>query len=137
MSGSGGAAGSGGGGTTCGGTACQAYKVAGLLDLPACCAGAAKDICGADVSATVGALMGVPAGCYATGQPGNPDSTCPPLNFTNPLDGGPGSFSGCCNSKTNKCGYTVNVSSVGGPDFGCLDATGIADGGPASCTPVK
>lgn len=137
----GGTAGSGGGGGTggaapvvCGGETCKTYKVGGLFDVGACCK---ADKCGADVSATVGGLIGLPGGCYATGAPGNADSTCPEWKFTNPLDGGPGSFKGCCNHTTKKCGYDVDISSVGGPDMGCLDATGIGDSGtPAACTPA-
>jgi hypothetical protein len=131
---------SGGGGTggaapvVCGGETCKTYKVAGLFDVGACCS---ADKCGADVSANVGGLVGLPAGCYRTGAPGNEDSTCPDLTFTNPLDSGPGAFKGCCNHETKKCGYAVDLSSTAGPDMGCLDATGIGDSGaPASCTPA-
>ena len=128
----GGAAGSGGG-STCGGTACETYKVGGLISLPPCCS--KNDKCGSDVSATVGALIGVAPGCYEIGQKGNDDSTCPQLLFTNPLDSGPAAFDGCCNHATSKCGYKVNITSSGGPDFGCIDATGLTDA-PQTCTPM-
>lgn len=134
VSGGGGSSGSGGtgGSTTCGGETCQTYKVGGLIDLKPCCS--TNNKCGSNVDATVGALIGVPQGCYEIGQKGNDDSSCGPLKFTNPLDGGAAQFDGCCNHATSKCGYKVNVSSAGGPDFGCIDATGMTDA-PQTCTP--
>jgi len=133
VSGGGGSSGSGGtgGSTTCGGETCQDYKIAGLIDLKACCSANSK--CGGDVDATISAATGLPKGCYEIGQKGNDDTSCPPLKFTG-LDGGPAEFKGCCNHATSKCGYSVNVSSVGGPDFGCIDATGLTDA-PVACTP--
>ncbi|GMV15452.1 MAG: hypothetical protein AMXMBFR56_36760 [Polyangiaceae bacterium] len=129
-----GSGGSGGGGITCGSNQCQDYKVAGFLDLKGCCAGTAKDKCGGDVNTTIATLTGLPTGCYEIGQPGNLDSNCAPLVFTG-LDGGPAQIPGCCNSVVSKCGYMANFTSVGGPNFGCVDGTGVVDGGPASCTP--
>ncbi|GMV18805.1 MAG: hypothetical protein HS104_01690 [Polyangiaceae bacterium] len=118
----------GGGGLPCG--SCPDYKVAGLINLPACCA--PDGSCAAQVDSTVAALVGMSPGCYPTNQPGAPDPGCPALTYTNPLDGGPGYFPGCCGAKTGTCGVTIDLTSVQGPVFGCTDV-GAGGGGPQKC----
>lgn len=150
--GSGGTAGSGGsggsaGGVTCGGTACKTWKVGGIFDVGACCS--ANDKCGADISATVGGVIGLPAGCYETNQPGNVDCTsCDPFIFDNPLDttsDKDGKFYGCCRSD-NTCGIWVDLETpvkeddggmtdYKGPKLGCIDGKGLSGFTSKSCTP--
>ncbi len=137
----GGTAGSGGGtgdaGLTCGTNTCDGWKIQGAIAVPACCAGANKDKCGADVSATTGGLIGVAAGCYEVNQPGNVDCTaCPQYAFLNPLTKAMSYWDGCC-LPDNTCGYNVDTTSVQGPKIGCVaPKTFSADAGAGpACTP--
>ena len=117
----------GSGGLPCGG--CPSYKLGGLIEMKACCPVAGG--CGSLVDNTIGSLLGLKSGCYPANQPGTPDPSCPPVVFTNPLDGGPSGYPGCCGSTTGTCGASVNIMSVGGPDFGCV--VGIGGGGSKQC----
>jgi hypothetical protein len=118
-------------GTTCGTNTCSGWKVGGLINVSACCAGAG-DECGGLVDKTLSGLMGFPEGCYKLDQPGTIDCGCPSYFFTNPLDGKPSQYNGCCTSG-GKCGYSVDITSKAGPNFGCAPLTDV--GGPdISCT---
>lgn len=118
----------GGGGLPCG--SCPGYVVGGLINLPACCA--PDDSCAAEVVSAVAAFVGMSPGCYPTNQPGTPDPSCPALTYTNPLDGGPAYYPGCCRAETGTCGVMIDLSSVQGPVFGCTDI-GAGGGGPQKC----
>lgn len=118
---------------TCGTESCPAYKVANLIDLPACCAGGGTK-CGAYVSTTVGTLISAPEGCYETGQVGNDDTACPNFQFINPIDQMPAEFAGCCRPD-GKCGYAVDISSQNGPNLGCVPVDCSQGGTETSCTP--
>lgn len=130
----GGAAGTGGGTSiTCGSETCTGWKVGGLIDVPACCAGANKDSCGAMTDATIQSLLKVPPGCYEQNQPGTVDCGCESFVFTNPLDQTKAQFNGCCRTD-GKCGIIVNTTSVGGPNLGCMEGT-VVGLTAATCTP--
>jgi hypothetical protein len=52
-------------------------------------------------------------------QPGSPTAACPSYYVNNPLQ--PGTqleFPGCCR-QDGTCGYDVDLTIYGGPDFGC------------------
>lgn len=118
----------GGGGMPCGD--CPGYKLGGLFEMKPCCA--PSGACGSLVDNTVASLVAVSPGCYPTNQPGTPDPSCPSLFYTNPLDGGPGSFPGCCSGVTGSCGVMIDTTALGGPYFGCTDV-GAGGGGPQKC----
>ena len=146
-SGSGGTPGSDGvagtGGATCGGSLCESYKAGGLFLLKACCAGSSNAECGVTLGEEIAKFVGLPQGCYALDQPGNWDSSCPPLAAQNTF-GGQGLLWGCCNSATSTCGIALDLEELGfynvgfspGPSFGCVDTTGVVDGSSKSCTPA-
>ena len=55
-----------------------------------------------------------------------------PRSLANQLEGGPGSFAGCCSATTRTCGVMIDTTSIGGPYFGCTDV-GAGGGGPQKC----
>lgn len=117
----------GGGGTPpC--PACQDYKVGSLIDMPACCSGPGQ--CGALVGLS-GKLFGLPDGCNDIGQHGALDQACVPLQMKVP-DFLPSSFPGCCREQ-GVCGNLVDLSSIDGPNFGCVDTSGVTGVSPAPC----
>lgn len=118
----------GSGGQPCGN--CPEYKLPGLFDMKPCCS--VSGGCGALVEPSVAALIGMNPGCYPTNQAGAVDPSCPALFYPNLVDGGPGSFAGCCSATTGTCGVMIDTTSLGGPHFGCTDV-GAAGGGPQKC----
>jgi hypothetical protein len=117
---------------TCGGETCDSWKLGGLIDMPACCTD--TDACGAQSTATIEQLAGVPQGCYALNQPGNVECDCPGSPpFENPLEPGEMvSFPGCCR-EGGTCGYYVDLTSAEGPVFGCMEPWDNTS--PDTCTP--
>ena len=135
--GTGGTGGTGTGGTggaasiTCGTDTCAGSNFAGIVDLPACCAGASNDKCGSDLTQAHALLAAIPAGCMEHNQPGNVDTNCQTISI-----GGQINAPGCCRP-SGTCGVTIDLTGAGGPNFGCTDSTPLIDGGtPASCTPT-
>lgn len=126
-SGTGGSAGSTG--MTCGTSTCQAYNIASIVDLPACCAGTNGDKCGSDLTAAHALLAAIPAVCEEQNQPGTADTSCP--SMTLPVVNLP--VTGCCRPD-NTCGLNLDLTSLGGPSFGCADSAPFLDGGtPQAC----
>jgi len=125
-----------GGGVPCAEGECPSYKVAGLIDMLGCCL--PSGACGAVVDQTISTLIKIPEGCYESGVPGTPDSSCPPYQFINPINNQPTTFPGCCRSSTGTCGVTVDMTSQSGPNFGCADINGPGDdqpcGGSEDCS---
>lgn len=117
-----------GGGGTASCPACQGYKVGSLIDMPACCSGPGQ--CGALVGLS-GKLFGLPDGCNDIGQHGALDQACVPLQMKVP-DFLPSSFPGCCRAQ-GVCGNLLDLSSIDGPNFGCVDTSGVTGVSPASC----
>jgi hypothetical protein len=114
---------------TCGTETCEGYNVV-IVTIAPCCPTGIENKCGADVPAEISGLIGVPAGCYELEQEGAVDTDCPTINVN---QGGINlDFEGCCNAATGMCGNLLDVSSFGGPNFGC--ASIALDGGtPAAC----
>ncbi len=126
-SGTGGSAGATG--MTCGTSTCIDYNIASIVDLPACCAGTGSDKCGSDLTAAHNLLPAIPAVCEEQNQPGTPDTSCP--GMTLPVINLP--VDGCCRPD-GLCGMALDLSSLGGPNFGCADSSPFIDGGtPAAC----
>ncbi len=124
------AAADGAGVLSCGTATCLPVQV-GSIELSACCPAGAPNSCGLDVSA-VATGWGLGSGCIETKQSGTDDPSCP--DQSSPVDGGPASFTGCCRAN-GMCGVRVDLQSLAsGLDFGCVDASGLLDGGtPVAC----
>jgi hypothetical protein len=99
--------------------------------MPPCCADGAQ--CGATVTQTLSGLLPLFPGCYGLAQPGKLDSTCPDLQFANPIDGTPVTFPACCRAQTGTCGVRVDLTSEQGPDLGCTAPNGGAGAGSQPC----
>ena len=130
--GTGGGGGTGGTTMTCGSASCKGYSILGVVSLPPCCSGTAKDKCGVDVDSTVAGQLQIKPGCYELNQKGNADTSCPSLTLFS------FNFSGCCNTTAKQCSYLLDVSGLQGPNMGCVDPAQIpTDGGatPKACTP--
>jgi hypothetical protein len=132
--------GSGGGGESdagyeifCGANACKGYRLWGAIPAHSCCAGAALDKCGVNVTSFASQAVGVPAGCWELAQPGNIDCGCPSFNFPSPIYEGGQSYIGCCTS-SGQCGYAVDLGYSSGPNVGCQEASRV-DGRSGTCTP--
>jgi hypothetical protein len=103
---------------------CPSHET-GFGELPGCCATAS---CGVSIDDAVGAMLGVPAGCYATDPGGGtaPDILCPAVVFTDPgLE--PAFHPGCCDFISGKCGIEVYLAPAG-PYLGCVSTGGGAKG---------
>ncbi len=110
------------GGVMCGSKTCQDHDVGGLITLPGCCDELRVDSCGVDL-APAAQLLTVPEGCTELNQPGDPDTSCPAMDFE--ALGTPVTFDGCC-LPTGMCGVRANLP-IGGLDFGCLNAGDFSD----------
>jgi hypothetical protein len=121
---SGGAGGTGGAATLpppveCAADSCTGYLILGQVAVAPCCV-QGTNACGVDLGQLSGA--GVVA-CVAVNQAGTADATCPDYNLQTlvpeaPL---PLPFPGCC-TPSGACGAQVNLTLLGGPNLGCVDA---------------
>jgi hypothetical protein len=127
-----GGAGGADGGVTCGSTACESWKIGGIIPMGACCT--TDDKCGGEVTSSLGTLIGsFPVGCYGLDQPGTTDCGCPSYPFVSPLDNTNQQFNGCC-ATSGECGFAVDFTSKGGPNFGCIPLTQLGQTA-VTCTP--
>jgi hypothetical protein len=143
-SGAGGSSASGGSGgfVFCGEWKCAGWKLAALIEMQPCCAGAAGGggapvQCGALVDSAIATLSSLPEGCHATSQPGNLECNCPPYEFDDPLTQQKAQYPGCCRDG-GVCGVWVDLTPVEGPMLGCIPSWSSAaplctPGAPAPC----
>lgn len=132
-SGSGGSAGSAS--VTCGTATCAPVDITLLsTSLPACCPTGTTDKCGLDLSLLSAVGITPPDPCVEKNQPGNADTSCPPITFQSVV-----TLDGCCTPSGN-CGYLAN-DLVGGQvqlGLGCVDPSSLGftpEGGLTTCTP--
>jgi hypothetical protein len=102
-----------------------------VLDVPPCCTDTAT--CGSYFSKTVGQLIKAGEGCYEANQAGKPDSSCPAFEYIDPLSKNKQALAGCCRAE-GKCGYVIDLSSLSGPNFGCVLAK-CPGASPQACKP--
>jgi hypothetical protein len=74
------------------------------------------------------AVLGLEAGCIGTDQPGSDDPSCEDVDAPSGLSGVPATFVGCCSS-SGLCGARVDVEDALGIDFGCVEVSGLVNGG--------
>jgi hypothetical protein len=113
----------------CGSDTCTGLTLGGQFPINPCCS---TEGCGLNLESSVANFVSIDPGCYAVGQAGKADATCPTYTVANPL-GGTLDFQGCCRP-SGECGFAIDTSGFGGPNLGCVPQA--CNGGAAkTCTP--
>jgi len=124
---------------SCGTTSCNAVDVVWYPISP-CCADAASNHCGLDLSSMSRYGLKFSDACQPTAQPGSLDANCP--NVHGAVGGAYLSinFPGCCRPN-HTCGYMVDKIGDSVPPgvtlgIGCVDSAALLNGGgrgPVAC----
>lgn len=101
-----------------------------VIDLPACCLEEEPAACGYDLTELgtdnplADQLAQLELGCIPTFFEGELDPSCPVLSVDTGTVFGSLDIPGCCRD-TGACGIALDLTNLGGPDFGCVPTSTV------------